>query len=165
MLESTRQKVKNTRLYLVGFIVSLLLSLTLFLILQFAVGKEELGFAPIFSLFFGTLLLSGLFFIILSLTKKRTFLLATGGGLFLFGLLILLLCLKVLWWVVLIICLVLTFALFLSTFITKAPQLVLEFDNAPDVERLPYEERLAQKKKEEAEKEQKPLPEIKSFKD
>ncbi len=165
MLESTAKKVKNTRLYTIGFIVSLLLSLVLFLVMQFAVGKEKLGFAPILSLFFGIFILSGLFFITVALLKRRTLVLVFGGGIFLLGLLILLLCLKVLWWVVLIVFLVLLIALFLSTFITKAPQLALEFDNAPDSDRPSFEERQAQKDKEDAEKQEKPLPEIKSFKD
>lgn len=169
MRNSTKQTAKNTRIRMLMLIISAVLGLAAFLICEFAVGKEKLGFAPIFMLFIVYFMLVGVEYLVYSLIKKRTLMFSVGGLSLLVGAFILMLCLKAMWYVVLAITIVLCMVIFFSVFLFKAPETTLEFDNGEDSQRKPYEERKAELEAKnaaelEAEK-NKELPEIKSFKD
>lgn len=169
MLESTKKKITSSKINSVAQIILLAISLITYLIVQFAVGKEALGFSPIWMLFIVYFLGSFLFYVVTGVIFKRAVSLVFGGISGTLGLEILLFCVAggkywFVWVLIGLIILAITFAL---TFFLKADKLAVEFDNAPDAERKTYEQRTLEKAEAESngEKEGKPLPEIKSFKD
>lgn len=169
MLESTKKKITSSKINSVAQIILLAISLITYLIVQFAVGKEALGFSPIWMLFIVYFLGSFLFYVVTGVIFKRAVSLVFGGISGTLGLEILLFCVAggkywFVWVLIGLIILAITFAL---TFFLKADKLAVEFDNAPDAERKTYEQRTLEKAEAESngEKEEKPLPEIKSFKD
>lgn len=169
MLESTKKKITSSKINSVAQIILLAISLIMYLIVQFAVGKEALGFSPIWMLFIVYFLGSFLFYVVTGVIFKRAVSLVFGGISGTLGLEILLFCVAggkywFVWVLIGLIILAITFAL---TFFLKADKLAVEFDNAPDAERKTYEQRTLEKAEAESngEKEEKPLPEIKSFKD
>ncbi len=166
MLESTENKIKSRKIYMIVQIAAIAIALATWLIVQFAVGKEKLGFAPIFMLFIVYFLASGVVSLVLALIGKSTHLMVTGGIEAVIGLEFLLFCVcnKKFWWVYIMIGLIVLGIIFLATFATKAKTLEIEFDNAEDKERKTYAERKAEKEAFPEEEEQ-VLPEIKSFKD
>jgi|GEM_PF-2260839 len=171
MRESTKARVKITRIRLVGLIICTVLALATFLIVQFAVGKEKLGFAPVWMLFIVGFMSAGLLLLALSIRGARSLSLVVGGVSFVLGLAILLFCLQkyIPWFVTVIIVVALLLVLFLLAFVFKAPSLALEFDNDKDSGRKTYKERkdeeAARRQAEREAEKEKPLPEIKSFKD
>ena len=171
MNKETNVAVKKMRVRLICVIVASVLAAAAFFICQFAVGAEKLGFQPFLMLFIVFFLFVGVSFLIIAAIRRRTLIMLSGGGSFIIGLVILMICLhKVIpWYVTLVVAVTLIFILFIMTFVTKAPDLHIEYDNGPGSGRKDYKERRAEKEEElkkehEAEKE-KPLPEIKSFKD
>lgn len=168
MNNKTAEKVKTTKIRLFLVIISLVLSLAAYLVCQFAIGKEKLGFSPVFMLFIVFFMLDGAEYLVFSAVKKSTFAFAMGGLSLIAGTLILLLCLKVVWYAVLISAIVLCAVVFFSVFLFRTPELTQEFDNGDGSERADYEVRKAEKqaqKQAELLREQDDLPEIKSFKD
>lgn len=168
MREETKKRARNTRITLLLLIISLLLSLTAFLVCEFAVGNDKLGFSPIFMLFIVFFMTLGLEYIGYAIVKKTMFIFSVGGLSLVVGAFILLLCLHVKWYVVLISAIVMCIVVFFSVFLFKAPETTLEFDNGEGSERKPYEQRkaeAAEQKAAELENEKQGLPQIKSFKD
>lgn len=169
MLESTKKKILSSKINSVAQIVLVTVALITYLILQFAVGKEALGFAPIWMLFTVYFFGSFLFYVVTGVIFKKAVSLVFGGISGTIGLEILLFCVAggkywFVWVLIGLIILAITFAL---TFFLKADKLAIEFDNAEDAQRKTYDQRLEEKAKAESEakKEEKPLPEIKSFKE
>lgn len=169
MLESAKKKIAGSKINSVVQIILLAVSLITYLIMQFAVGKEALGFAPIWMLFIVYFLVSFIFYGVTGVISKKAVSLVFGGISGTVGLEILLFCVAgskywFVWVLIGLIILAITFAL---TFFLKADKLAIEFDNAPDAGRKTYEQRIEDNVKAESEdkKEEKPLPEIKSFKD
>lgn len=172
MFESTERKSNSRRLKTLVITAALVLALAAWLVCQFAVGKEKLGFSPIWMLFIVFFLGAGLFNFVYGILKKNAVDFVLGGAASVCGLTILLLCLLgAFWWVAFVVAVVLIVALVLSTFLLKAPvvEQTMEFDNAEDAGRKSYEERKAEleerkaaERKAEADE---VLPEIKSFKD
>ena len=169
MRNETKVAAKKTRVRLIGIIICFVIALATYLILQFTVTKEQLGFAPIWMLFIVLFMSVGLFLLVMSAIGKRTLWFVSGGGSFIIGLAILMFCLHkyIPWFVTLIILAVLLIIMFLLTFTIKAPDLKIEYDNGAGSERKSYEERKAeQDAKREAERQaekEKPLPTIQSF--
>lgn len=166
MFNSTKQKIKMTKTALLSQIITLFVALVAFLIVQLAVGKENLGFAPIWMLFIVYFLGTFAFALPVGLIKKSALAIVAGGISGVFGLEILLFCVADIrfWYVWIVIGLVLLILVFVLTFFLKADALTVEFDNQPDSGRKTYAERKAEKLNA-PEKEEKPLPEVKSFKD
>ncbi len=169
MREATKKKAKYTRVRLLMLILSTVLALTAFLICEFAVGKEDLGFSPFFMLFIVFFMCVGLGYLIYAFIRKSTLVFSIGGLSFIAGAFILMLCLHLIWYVVLVVTLALCAVVFFSVFLFKAPETTLEFDNGEGSDRKPYEQRKAEEDEQRAiqlatEKE-KELPQIKSFKD
>lgn len=169
MLESTKKKITSSKINSVAQIILLAVSLITYLIVQFAVGKEALGFSPIWMLFTVYFLGSFLFYVVTGVIFKKAVSLVFGGITGTIGLEILLFCVAggkywFVWVLIGLIILAITFAL---TFFLKADKLAIEFDNAEDAPRKSYDQRTRGKAEAEnkTEKEEKPLPEIKSFKD
>lgn len=169
MLESTKKKITSSKINSVAQIILLAISLITYLIMQFAVGKEALGFSPIWMLFMVYFLGSFLFYVVTGVISKKAVSLVFGGISGTLGLEILLFCVAggkywFVWVLIGLIILAITFAL---TFFLKADKLAIEFDNAPEAQRKTYEQRTLEKAEAEkvAKDEEKPLPEIKSFKD
>ncbi len=172
MLESTKNKVSMRKINSFVLIGALVVALAAWLVCQFAVGAEKLGFAPVLMLFIVFFLGAGLVNLALGIINKSAISVSLGGISAIIGLTILLICLLTdFWWVFLIVAVVLLVALLFAAFAVKAPVIEksMEFDNAPDAGRKFYEERKAETeaRKEEERKTEKEaeLPEIKSFKD
>ena len=169
MRKETKAAAKKTQVKLIGIIICFVLALATYLILQFTVTREQLGFTQIWMLFIVLFMSIGLFLLTLSALQKRTLLFVSGGGSFIIGLAILLFCLHkyIPWFVTIIIIIVLLIIMFLLTFTIKAPDLKIEYDNGPGSDRKSYEERKAEADaKREAERQaekEKPLPTIQSF--
>lgn len=166
MLESTKKKIKITKTIALAHIGILLISLVAFLICQFAVG-DKLGFPPIWMLFIVLGFGEFLFGFVGGLITKSPLSIILGGISGVIGLEILLFCAANIkyWYVWIIIGLVMLIAIFCLTFFIKSDALVVEFDNQPDSGRKTYKERLAEREEQKKNQEEKPLPEIKSFKD
>ena len=172
MLESTKKKTSMRKINSFVLIGALIVALAAWLVCQFAVGAEKLGFPPILMLFIVFFLGAGLVNLAFGFINKSAISISLGGISSIIGLTILLICLLTdFWCVFLIVAVVLLAALLFAAFAVKAPVIEksMEFDNAADSGRKSYEERKAEteaRKEEErkAEKEAE-LPEIKSFKD
>lgn len=166
MLNSTKGKIKMTKTALLSQIITLFVTLVVFLVVQLAVGKETLGFAPVWMLFIVYFLGTFAFALPVGIFKKSALAIVAGGISGVLGLEILLFCVADIkfWYVWIVIGLVLLILVFVLTFFLKSDTLTVEFDNQPDSGRKTYAERKAEKKNE-PKKEEKPLPEIKSFKD
>ena len=171
MLESTVQKSKSRKIKVIALVAALVVALIAWLICQFAVGKDNLGFAPAWMLPIVLFLGAGLFNFVYGLIKKTAIEISFGGVVAVVGLAILLICLKIEWWIALVIALVLILAIFFSMFLIKSTTIEqsMEFDNAADAGRKSYADRKAEteaRKEEERKAEQEQgLPEIKSFKE
>ncbi len=169
MREATKKRAKNTRVRLLMLIISTLLALTAFLVCEFAVGKEDLGFSPFFMLFIVFFMSVGIGYLVYALVKKSTLIFSIGGLSLIAGSFILMLCLHLIWYVVLIVTLALCLIVFFSVFLFKTPETTLEFDNGEGSERKPYEQRKAEEDEQRATRlateKDKELPEIKSFKE
>ena len=169
MRTETKVAAKKTQVKLIGIIICFVLALATYLILQFTVTKEQLGFSQIWMLFIVLFMSTGLFLLVMSAIQRRTLWFVSGGGSFIIGLAILLFCLHrhIPWFVTIIIIVVLLIIMFLLTFTIKAPDLKIEYDNGPGSDRKPYEERKAEADaKREAERraeKEKPLPTVQSF--
>ena len=171
MLESTKKRISTRKINSFVLVGALVVALATWLICQFAVGAEKLGFAPIFMLFIVFFLGAGLVNFVLGIFWKSAISITLGGISAIIGLTILLICLLDDWWIAPIVAIVLIVALMIATFAVKAPVIEksMEFDNDADMDRKSYEERKAEtearkdaERKADAEAE---LPEIKSFKD
>lgn len=171
MLESTVQKSKGRKIKVISLVVALVVALAAWLICQFAVGKENLGFAPAWMLLIVFFLGAGLFNLVYGIIKRTAIEISLGGAAAIIGLAVLLGCLKIQWWIALVIAIVLLLTLFLSLFFVKSSTIeqTMEFDNAADAGRKSYAERKAEnEERKEAERkaeQEQELPEIKSFKD
>ena len=170
MRTETKVAANKARVQLICLIVSVIVAVTTFIILQLAVGKEKLGFAPIWMLFIVFFMLLGASFLVLSALHRRTLIMVSGGASFIIGLAILMFCLNkyIPWFITIIVILALIVILFVLTFVVKAPALAVEFDNGPGSGRESYETRRAEAEaRRVAEREaeaSKPLPVIQSFK-
>ena len=171
MLESTVQKTNARKIKVISLVAALVVALAAWLICQFAVGKDNLGFAPVWMLFIVFFLGSGLFNLVYGIVKRTAIETGLGGASAVIGLTILLICLKIEWWIALIIAVVLLAVLFFSLFFVKSSTIeqAMEFDNAADAGRKSYAERKTEtEERKEAERkaeQEQELPEIKSFKD
>ncbi len=149
---------------MIAGIALIVLSVVVWLICQFAVGSDKLGFPAILSLFFTFFLTFGVFYIVFALVKKSSYTFASGGVSFVVGLIFLFAALKFYWWVILVLTIALLSITALATVALKAPELHIQFDNQEGSGHKTY----AEKKAEEAAKEKEPeeeLPKLKSFKD
>ena len=170
MNEVTNKKAKTKAWLLTGVAVCAILALAAFLIAEFAVGAAKLGFAPIllgFIVFFFALALDfGIFALI---AKSALYFLFCGGSLWI-GLAFLLFTLIAFipWYVTVLVLLVVAFVVFVMTFVSRAKTLEIDY-SSNDPQRKPYAERQAEaaaKRQRELEEEKnKPLPEVKSFKE
>lgn len=165
MLESTKKTVTHAKLMLIATIAILVLSVSLWLILQFAVGSEKLGFPALLSLFIAFFVCEGFFCIQIGIFKKKAYVFAGGSILFVIGLLFTFIATKLLWWVALIICIAALIVAFFGTMLIKAPELAVEMDNAEGSGHKTYFERKAEEEAEKKDEEPVELPQIKSFKD
>ena len=158
-----KDRSKTTKLTLILLAVSTLLSGIVWLILQFAIGSEKLGFPAVLSLFFTLFLLYGLVFLYDALVKKSVATSILTAFSFMLGILFVLIACKVLWWVILIICLLVLIACSFLIMGVMTKKTTIQFDNSEGSGYKTYAERKAEKDKEEEEITE--LPEIKSFKD
>lgn len=161
---SAQKSASATRILLVGVILIIVVAMTSWLICQFAVGSEKLGFPAILILFTVLFMGIGLYQLSFAVFAKRALMLMFGTIFSVIGLIFLLAIFSVQWWVILLISIALLVIGAIGVYAMKAPKLAIEYDNSPESERKTY----AEKKSEEAGKpkeEEKPLPEIKSFKD
>lgn len=168
MLQSTKKKIKSYKMTVLSQIITIAVALTVYLIMQFAVGSEKLGFEPIWMLFIVYFLGTFLFGFITGLITKSAAAFVFGSVSGVIGLEILLFSAadKKYWYVWVVIGVVLLVLLFVSTFFLKSDKLVVEFDNQPDSARKTYAEKKAEGAySENKDEEEKPLPEVKSFKD
>ena len=171
MRNETKKVINQTRARLLCTIISVILAFAAYLICRLAVGKEKLGFPPFLMLFIVFFLSMGICYIVLSLIHKSKFTFVAGGGCFIIGAAFLMFCLYAVisWYITVITLLVMIAILFLLTFFVATPMLTIEYDNGPGSGRKPYAERKAEQEAEREEKkrneEEKPMPEIKSFKD
>lgn len=171
MLESTKNKIKSRKIVSLAQITIIILSLIGFLICQFAVGKDNLGFAPIWMLFIISFLGNFVFYFVSGIIKKSVISIMAGGVSGVVGLEIILFLVANIkyWYVWVVIGLLLFVILFVSTFFFKAESLEIEYDNAPDSGRKSYAEKMAEKTAEKNNAknntDKEVSPEIKSFKD
>lgn len=169
MRNETKIASRKTRVKLIGIIACVVIALATYLVLQFTVTPEQLGFNQIWMLFIVLFMSIGLFLLVLSVLQKRTLFTVAGGGSFIIGLATLLFCLHkyVPWFVTIIIILALLAILFLLTFLIKTPSLAIEYDNGAGSERGSYKERKEQadmrRAAERAAENEKPMPAVKSF--
>ena len=166
MLDSTKKKINNTKIVTFAQMILIVVALATWLILKFTVGKEGLGFQPFTMLFIVYFMGAGLFNIIFGIVTKNKLMIRIGGVLLVIGLEFLFFAVAPgkYWWLYILVGIVLLVVLAISTFAMHAEQVEIEFDNQPDAPRKTYWERKAEEAKAEPE-EEKPLPEIKSFKD
>lgn len=166
MLNSTEKKIKSTKINAIVQIALVAVALIVYLIVQFAVGKEALGFAPVCMLFIVYFLGAFLYGVVLGLMTRSGISVVFGGVSGVIGLEFLLFCVAnaKYWYVWILIGLVMLIMIFALTFFLKSDKLAIEFDNAKDSGRKTYDERMAEKAAM-PKPEEKPLPEIKSFKD
>ena len=168
MLKSTQKNAKNVKIYILAQIVIMALALIGFLICQFAVTKEKLGFAPILMLFIIYFAGAGLFCLTAGIMQKRPLSIIFGGVSLVVGLEIVFFAAADIryWYIWIVIGLVLIIIACLAVFLSLKPtQITTEFDNQEDSQRKTYQERREELKKQAEEKEEPQLPEIKSFKD
>lgn len=166
MLDSTKKKIQSSKVNAIVQIALIFVALVVYVIVQFAVGKEKLGFAPVCMLFIVYFLGAFLFGIVSGVITRSGIAVVFGGISGVIGLEILLFCVAgakywYVWVLIGLVTIILTFAL---TFLLKSDKLVVEFDNQEGSGRKTYEERCAEKAAM-PKPEEKPLPEIKSFKD
>lgn len=166
MLNSTKQKIKMTKTALLSQVITIFIALVAFLIVQFAVGYDKLGFAPIWMFFIVYFLGTFAFALPCGIVKKSALAVIAGGVSGVLGLEVLLFSVAnaKFWYVWIVIGLVALILVFVLTFFLKTDTLTVEFDNQEDSGRKTYAERKAEKENAPA-TEEKPLPEIKSFKD
>ncbi len=168
MLKSTQKNAKNVKIYILAQIVIMALALIGFLICQFAVTKEKLGFVPILMLFIIYFAGAGLFYLTAGIMQKRPLSIIFGGVSLVVGLEIVFFAAADIryWYIWIVIGLVLIIIACLAVFLSLKPtQITTEFDNQEDSQRKTYQERREELKKQAEEKEEPELPEIKSFKD
>lgn len=167
MLDSTKKKIKSRKLVSLVQAGLVALSLITYVIFQFAVGKESLGFSPIWMIFIVYFLGSALFYLTTGVLVRSAVSLVYGGITCVLGLEILLFCLVggKYWYAFLLIGVLILAIVFAMTFFLKADKLAVEFDNAPDSGRKTYAEKSAEKEENSTKKEEPVLPEIKSLKD
>ena len=80
MRNETKVAAKKSRVQLIGVIASIIVAVATYLIVRFAVGKEKLGFAPIWMLFIVFFMLTGIIFLVLTALHKRTLTMVGGGA-------------------------------------------------------------------------------------
>lgn len=144
------------------------LSLIGFLIAQFAVGKEKLGFAPIWMLFMVYFVGGFILGLTTGLVKRSALSVFFGGISGVIGLEIILFCVANIkyWYVWIVIGLVLLVMVFIAVYVMKSDKLTIEFDNRKhDLKKAAAEKEKTEKLKAEGKEEKEELPEIKSFKD
>lgn len=167
MLNSTKKAIKSRKITALVQALLCAVALIVYVIFQFAIGKDNLGFSPIWMIFIVYFLGSAGFYLTAGILVKSAVSLIYGGISCVLGTEILLFCLigGKYWYAFLLIGVLILAIVFALTFYLKSDKLVVEFDNAPDSERKTYAERTDEVKEESSQKEETSLPEIKSFKD
>lgn len=124
---------KKTNLFIVKLIASIVIiviTVATYLICQFAIGSEKLGFSGAFILPIVAGFGFGAVSLILGVINKSTSDLCFGTLWFIVGVVFLLWALKVYWYVNLIIAIALLAIGFLLAFVMRAKSLAIKFDNA-----------------------------------
>ncbi len=164
MKQTTNKRLSNTRLTLILCAISVVLSFVIWVIFQFAVGAEKLGFYPILTLFIALFFFLAVSFVVDVITKRSvasTFLAFICGYL---SIMFLLLALKAKAILIIVLGCVFVILALLTPMIFKAKYFTISFDNAPEKERLTYDEK-KEIEKTEPQLEEEELPKLKSFKD
>ncbi len=115
---------------LIASIVVIVIAVATYLICQFAIGSEKLGFPGAFILPIVAGFGFGVVSLIFGVINKSTSDLCFGTLWFIVGVVFLLWALKVYWYVNLIIAIALLAIGFLLAFVMRAKSLVIKFDNA-----------------------------------
>ncbi len=165
MAENTKKRIFATRLTLIMLAVSTVVSFIAWLIFQFGIGSEKLGFPAILTLLIGFFFTYSISFIVDVIMKKSVASTFLAFICFYFGLMFLLIALKVKAFVILILGGVFAILALLTPLIFKTNFFVLKFDNAEEVERKTYEERKAEKEEAEKNQAEEEMPTLKTFKD
>ncbi len=158
----SEKKISANKINGISQLILVGLALIGFLIAQFAVGKEKLGFAPIWMLFMVYFVGGFLLGITTGLIKGSALSVLFGGVSGVIGLEIILFCVANIkyWYVWIVIGLVLLVMVFIAIYVMKSDKLAIEFDN-----RKHDLKKTAAKETGKAEKKEEELPQIKSFKD
>ncbi len=155
------KKLTDNKITGLAQLILVFLSLIGFLIAQFAVGKDALGFAPIWMLFIIYFVLEFVLGITLGFIKRSSLSLLFGGISGVVGLEIILFCVANIkyWYVWIVIGLVLLVMTFIGVYVMSSDKLAVKFDNEK------HDLNKASAKEDAIPKEEKELPKIKSFKD
>lgn len=142
-MTKTNEKSKSIKINALFQMIMLAVSLTVYLIFQFAVGKDVLGFLPVCMLFITYFLGSFLYGFIGGVIKRSLVGILLGGISGIIGLEILLFAAAgakfwYVWIIVGVIVAVITLAM--ATFV-KSDKLAIKFDNAPETGRKTYAEK------------------------
>ena len=170
MNEVTTKKANIKTGLLIGVAASAILALAAFLIAHFAITQEKLGFAPILLMFMVFFFALAVDFGIFALIAKSTLYFVFCGGAAWVGLAFLLFTLiaYIPWYITILVLLVLAFVVFVLVFAFRAKTLEIDY-SSNDPQRKPYAVRQAEaegKRRQQLEEEKnKPLPEVKSFKE
>lgn len=145
-MAKTNEKSKSIKINALFQMIMLAVSLAVYLICQFAVGKDVLGFLPVCTLFITYFLGSFLYGFIGGVIKRSLVGILLGGISGIIGLEILLFAAAgakfwYVWIIVGVIVAVITLAM--ATFV-KSDKLAIKFDNAPETGRKTYVEKKAE---------------------
>lgn len=163
MRESTKKSANFGRFVAIMLAVIVVLSVALWLVGQYGIGSEKLGFRAILILFACLFGLSGIFLTIVGIFKRSGSTLFFGGPSLMIGFIFLMKMFKVPNLAIVIISIAILVITFIAIYVFKAPQLIVETDNDPEAGHKTYAER--QKEALDTKEKTEELPQLKTFKD
>lgn len=145
-MTTTNEKSKSIKINALFQMILLAVSLTVYLIFQFAVGKDVLGFLPVCTLFITYFLGSFLYGFIVGVIKRSLVGILFGGISGIIGLEILLFAAAgaKYWYVWIIVGVIVAIIMLAMLVFVKSDKLAIKYDNAPETGRKTYAEKKAE---------------------
>lgn len=126
-----KNKSEKRKVLSLGGMISVVIALAVYLVLEFAVGAEKLTFWPVWSFFIALFFATGLVYVLYGLIRRHNAMLLVGFGCAIIGVMFLLISFSLDWAIVISVTALLVVVLYGATFMIRSP-IKTDADDAAD---------------------------------